>query len=129
VQDEQWKVNNCKICPQCNRAISRLSGCDTMVCGQDAHGGNKQNGCGITFNWSQAGPYVSNTSHFGKKEEFNLQLPKAPTYFDHKNNCSQCGKNIVGLLFRCIYCQDFFLCEECDRGVYLHLEDHIFDIK
>lgn len=26
-------------------------------CGQNAHGGNIQNGCGHAFNWNEAGPY------------------------------------------------------------------------
>ena len=29
-----------------------------MRCGQDAHGGNVQNGCGARFNWGSAQPYT-----------------------------------------------------------------------
>ena len=28
-----------------------------MVCGQDAHGGNNQNGCGHRFRWTEAQQY------------------------------------------------------------------------
>lgn len=28
-----------------------------MVCGEDGHGGNVQNGCGASFKWSQAEQY------------------------------------------------------------------------
>lgn len=55
--DEDWKAANCKLCPNCRRAINKLEGCDLMKCGGDYHGGNTQNGCGASFNWSQAPPY------------------------------------------------------------------------
>lgn len=40
-----------KKCPKCGRLIEKLEGCDAMVCGNDAHGGNAQNGCGHSFSW------------------------------------------------------------------------------
>lgn len=40
-----------------------LLGCDAMVCGTDAHGGNRQNGCGQSFRWSTAAPYQSSMSN------------------------------------------------------------------
>lgn len=58
VADETFKQSRCKYCPNCNRVIERIDGCDTMVCGQNAHGGNIQNGCGHGFNWLEAGAYV-----------------------------------------------------------------------
>ncbi|CAM9496015.1 unnamed protein product, partial [Ectocarpus sp. 4 AP-2014] len=54
---EEWKEQRCRCCPHCGRTIEKLSGCDMMVCGVDAHGGNVQNGCGKSFLWSQARPY------------------------------------------------------------------------
>ena len=50
-RDEAWKEANCRKCPHCYRAVNKLSGCDAMICGGDAHGGNTQNGCGKTFMW------------------------------------------------------------------------------
>jgi hypothetical protein len=55
--DEAWKAANCRLCPSCGRVVNKLSGCDSMRCGQDAHGGNVQNGCGASFSWSSAKLY------------------------------------------------------------------------
>ncbi|CAF4730155.1 unnamed protein product [Rotaria sp. Silwood2] len=49
---------NCRICPSCKRVVERLEGCDSMIRGQDAHGGNVQSGCGAKFNWAQAQQYT-----------------------------------------------------------------------
>ena len=46
INDEQYKATNCRLCPSCKRVVQRLEGCDSMICGQDAHGGNVQSGCG-----------------------------------------------------------------------------------
>ena len=32
---EQWKEENCKVCPRCSRVIEKLEGCDMMTCGTD----------------------------------------------------------------------------------------------
>ena len=45
-RDEKWKEAQCRLCPQCFRGVEKISGCDSMHCGQDAHGGSKQQGCG-----------------------------------------------------------------------------------
>ena len=49
--DENLKAQRCKLCPNCQRVIERIDGCDTMVCGSNAHGGNQQNGCNTRFSW------------------------------------------------------------------------------
>lgn len=59
MNDEQYKAQNCRLCPSCKRVVQRLEGCDTMICGQDAHGGNVQSGCGTKFNWARAQPYYA----------------------------------------------------------------------
>jgi hypothetical protein len=56
--DENYKAQNCRVCPHCGRVVQHLGGCDLMICGQNYHGGDVQSGCGKGFNWSQAGPYV-----------------------------------------------------------------------
>merc|ERR1719313_555425 len=48
--DEIWKARNCRRCPFCSRPVQKIEGCDSMLCGQDAHGGNAQPGCGLRFN-------------------------------------------------------------------------------
>jgi hypothetical protein len=53
-QDEDEKARTCRLCPSCGRIVQKLSGCDSMKCGEDAHGGNKQGGCGASFNWASA---------------------------------------------------------------------------
>lgn len=58
IADEQYKAQNCRICPNCNRVVQHLGGCDLMICGQNYHGGDQQSGCGRRFNWSQAAPYA-----------------------------------------------------------------------
>jgi hypothetical protein len=56
--DEDYKATRCKLCPHCGSVVEKLSGCDTMVCGQDCHGGNTQKGCGARFAYSAAPAYA-----------------------------------------------------------------------
>ena len=44
-RDEEWKAAHCRLCPHCLRAVERIEGCNHMVCGSDAVGGNLQAGC------------------------------------------------------------------------------------
>ena len=36
--DEEWKAEHCRVCPNCDRIVEKMDGCDTMVCGRNAHG-------------------------------------------------------------------------------------------
>lgn len=74
MNDERYKADNCRYCPSCRRVVQRLEGCDSMVCGQDAHGGNLQSGCGAKFNWQQAERYQAATTN--QPEQSILDLPK-----------------------------------------------------
>ena len=56
-QDEEWKAANCRHCPSCNRVVNHMGGCDAMVCGRNYHGGDVQDGCGASFNWTSAKRY------------------------------------------------------------------------
>merc|ERR1711971_1466626 len=58
-KDERWKALHCRRCPNCNRPIQRIEGCEQMTCGNDGHGGNTQQGCGHTFKWNKAVKYVA----------------------------------------------------------------------
>jgi hypothetical protein len=37
MRDEQYKADNCRLCPSCKHVVQRLEGCDKMICGQDAY--------------------------------------------------------------------------------------------
>jgi hypothetical protein len=78
MNDEQYKAQNCRLCPSCKRVVQRLEGCDSMVCGQDAHGGNVQSGCGAKFNWVQATPYQATATKQPKQTIKDLPKPSSP---------------------------------------------------
>jgi len=64
--DEDFKALNCRHCPGCNRVIQKVDGCDAMMCGQNFHGGNQQQGCGRKFHWQSARRYEPNYSRKGE---------------------------------------------------------------
>jgi hypothetical protein len=57
--DEMYKTEHCRLCPHCGRVVEHVGGCSSMTCGQDYHGGNLQSGCGHSFTWDQAKPYIA----------------------------------------------------------------------
>ena len=60
--DEELKARECVLCAKCRRPIQRVAGCNQMVCGRNADGGNVQDGCGHRFKWNEARethPYVA----------------------------------------------------------------------
>lgn len=69
IEDELYKAEHCRHCPRCHRIIQRIEGCNTIICGQDAHGGNIQSGCGLKFDWTLAQPY---RFAFHQKESRNI---------------------------------------------------------
>ena len=46
-------------CPNCRRMIQKIDGCNSMRCGENFHGGNRQYGCGTTFDFTNAPRYRS----------------------------------------------------------------------
>ncbi len=54
-----------------------MDGCDLMTCGQNYHGGDKQNGCGQGFRWTAAPAYVANTGAKRTPAEINTPAPAA----------------------------------------------------
>jgi hypothetical protein len=72
IADEKYKEKNCRRCPHCDRVVQHMGGCASMVCGRDYHGGNDQSGCGQSFTWEQAKPYVATSDQ--KPEEVMRDL-------------------------------------------------------
>eukprot|EP00732_Lithocolla_globosa_P002100 Lithocolla_globosa_v1_NODE_1274_length_2706_cov_15.631837.p1 type:complete len:726 gc:universal NODE_1274_length_2706_cov_15.631837:2453-276(-) len=130
--DETYKQSNCKLCPHCNRVIQRLSGCDSMRCGQDTSGGNVQNGCGKSFNWRSAPEYKPDLGNRSNVRRFDAAEPQKASEYVHvieeglPAKCDVCHEDIVGPLGMCIHCPDFQCCIKCQSG--FHPPNHTFRI-
>ena len=153
-QMELWKQKHCRHCPKCKRVVEKLrrqalcnpitvtlivtltlaltlalaltltSGCDHMVCGNDAHaGGNEQRGCGKVFSWAVAPRYEADLrsaasdggggaaegegeSEAGRERrlqrdarEEHLLVVGVPV------QCDGCGEAIVGPRLQCVHCE------------------------
>jgi len=128
LEDERYKESHCRKCPSCGRAVEKLEGCDAMSCGRDYHGGNVQNGCGAKFNWKTAQPYKSSAT---RVEKLTVPKPPAANEYVHPEYivCDSCKKRVVGLLFSCVNCECYFLCEECEfKPQKNHNKNHCFCI-
>jgi len=131
VADEQWKSKHLRHCPACNRLIQKVSGCDAMVCGQDAHGGNTQHGCGHKFRWTAAAQYEAKASDdveldpiYGEEER---KMARAGVRHPDFLKCDGCRREIVGWRFSCLHCPCFELCEDCEVSSG-HDVSHVFRI-
>merc|ERR1712232_395806 len=102
-----------------------------MVCGEDAHGGNRQSGCGHKFRWGYAKPYraVQEAKPMPRLDAAEVRLKGAGLRHAFCK-CSACNEEIIGPRFRCIHCPDFSLCVNCDRSRSMvnHADDHVFEI-
>lgn len=120
--DEAWKRKHCRKCPNCPRIIQRVSGCDSMKCGEDYHGGNPQNGCGHTFNWKSAPRYEPDAGNQREVPRFDAQPPEQVQNVRHKicegidMTCDLCGSPIRGPLIQCVNCPEFHVCISCDAA-------------
>eukprot|EP00930_Biecheleria_cincta_P001727 TRINITY_DN102835_c0_g1_i1.p1 TRINITY_DN102835_c0_g1~~TRINITY_DN102835_c0_g1_i1.p1 ORF type:complete len:646 (-),score=92.78 TRINITY_DN102835_c0_g1_i1:93-1997(-) len=144
-EDEAYKQNNCKRCPECQRVVQKTAGCDDMVCGRDWHGGNQQQGCGAQFNWNNGIAYRAQT---GERRHSERELIVPQRAMDTRHffldgspwHCEICGDAIQGPLIQCINCPRFAACIRCDsthdlpghlvrckRGV-AHRPGHIFRV-
>ncbi|CAK0816565.1 unnamed protein product [Prorocentrum cordatum] len=133
-RDEQWKAENCRCCPRCRRPTEKIGGCNTMVCGQNAHGGNRQPGCGHRFHWGDARPY--------RAAGAPSRAPRAPAHARAGAisgrgvrhlfaQCALCdsGKCITGPRFRCVHCLNFSCCLKCEERLATeHEAGHVFEI-
>lgn len=128
--DEKYKEANGKLCPRCNRVIIKEGGCDSMVCGRDYHGGNVQDGCGNSFNWSKAQPYVSQAGTGPKQEDATIEIPDIVREKVHNGiTCDACKEPIKGLRITCVHCPAVDFCESCEVTETLkHKKDHIFKV-
>lgn len=129
--DERWKAENCRHCPNCDRPISKVEGCDSMVCGRAYHGGDQQPGCGNAFNWESAKRYEAHI----QRRELPAMTPEASRLrgrqaFHPFVDCCLCGtQGFPGLRFRCIHCPNFDVCSKCEPHLAsVHEADHVFDI-
>jgi len=119
---EDWKVQNCKCCSKCHRVINKVDGCDSMVCGRNYHGGDVQNGCGASFNWSSAPVYKRQTAKHIPREEAAAFGP-APQLVAWEYQpgsylrCAMCKQGIRGPLFLCIDCSACCACLLCANGL------------
>ena len=100
-----------------------------MKCGENAHGGNRQAGCDLTFDWSRA-PIVSIEEylgdvcsiHVGDIAALNLSDMQVDITLglDSENRvqavkCTTCLDPICGTRFDCVYCSNprSSLCFKC----------------
>mmetsp|Transcript_80070 Transcript_80070/g.141737 ORF Transcript_80070/g.141737 Transcript_80070/m.141737 type:complete len:653 (-) Transcript_80070:398-2356(-) len=130
--DELWKAEHCRLCPKCNRVVEKLDGCNSMKCGQDCHGGNNQQGCGTTFNWAEAQQYTPLFQRsFKERNTFKVspeEASKGKGLFHPGVNCKVCKKGIFGPRFRCIHCESFDVCIDCEAQLDNHDLSHVFEI-
>lgn len=101
---EKWKVLHCRRCPKCGRVVEKLGGCNRMQCGQDAHGGNVQNGCGHRFRWSDAPVDGQEVAASGLVAPFPTAWTSRWLMLGQAQRCDACHEEIVGPRFDCIDC-------------------------
>ncbi|CAF0935591.1 unnamed protein product [Rotaria sordida] len=137
MNDEKYKADNCRLCPQCKRVVQRLEGCDSMVCGQDAHGGNLQSGCGAKFNWAQAQQYNAAATPQPKQVILDLPKPENPVVHHNGVKCDHCQNDVVGIRFDCVHCPSLTYCEKCEQQAtldhsrenqFLQQQQHVFKL-
>jgi hypothetical protein len=128
--DERWKARHCRLCPGCSRPISKIEGCDSMVCGRSYHGGDQQPGCGLEFNWSTAKKYEVRLEQTHEMPAWAPSRLRGRHAFHPFTGCSMCGSNcIAGPRFRCIHCPAFDVCGNCEPKLGdVHPADHVFEI-
>jgi hypothetical protein len=116
--DEAWKAQHCKMCPSCGRIVEQTGGCDSMICGQDYHGGNRQQGCGQPYKYSEAPAYRAQDVR-PRQIQFDR---KQPQQMVHKwllepgrdLPCDACNGPIIGPKWTCINCPSLTICTTCE---------------
>ncbi|UJR07828.1 hypothetical protein I4U23_012111 [Adineta vaga] len=138
IADENYKGQNCRLCPNCQRVVQHLGGCDSMICGQNYHGGDQQSGCGRRFNWSQARPYMPIANNGVQQVRNDLPRPEEQQAIVHKDiRCDSCHQEVQGIRFDCCHCASLIFCEKCEQRATLehanqirdeHKQQHVFQI-
>lgn len=139
-KDEAWKAQRCRCCPSCGAVTQKISGCDSMVCGADYHGGNTQKGCGHRFSHSQAEAYTPAEHKLPEMAKFDSQPPKQIQELHHMicegvpRTCDLCREPIHGPRIQCMNCPDFNVCVSCDAkqdimaATEQHAAGHVFRV-
>ena len=126
--DELALANECRLCPQCGRVISHVSGCNLMVCGRDYHNTSYKivSGCGKKFDFEQAKRYEPKIQ-YKSVSEFTSKMPTLDNMIPHFEgySCAICEKPICGIRFGCANCPCTYICEDCE---YNRIKEH-FDGK
>lgn len=130
-EDERYKAEHCRCCPSCGRLVQKLSGCDSMKCGENYHGGDRQDGCGASFNWNSAPRYLPRIT---RREVPAVNFSRMKVGGSDSRHflvaCDVCGaQDIRGPRFRCVHCPDFNMCAKCDQeATGTHAAEHVFEI-
>lgn len=130
-RDEQYKADQCRCCPHCSRTVQKLEGCDSMKCGTDAHGGNRQNSCGSMFSWSKAPRYTPRVEQRPVQPlDFNKIRVEGRGLRHFMVMCDGCRTmHIRGPRLHCIHCPEFNVCVDCDfQSSVVHDKDHVFEV-
>lgn len=133
-EDERYKAEHCRLCPFCFRPVEKLDGCNSMRCGENWHGGAKQSGCGKTFDWAKAPPYQAIIEERSLPDvDIERALLSGAGCRHLSTRCAVCQNMVQGLRFRCIHCEDFNLCMDCERSFAssatpMHPIDHVFEV-
>ena len=145
--DERWKRDNLRLCPNCNRVVYKISGCNLMVCGRDYHEGNTQNGCGAGFRWNEAKAYSSDNADNRRFDNLmnsnrftSLQPERVVEYFREDNGsyaeCELCAERIQAVKLQCINCPYLVVCVRCETeairsthaSAVMHDAQHVFKL-
>ena len=100
-----------------------------MICGQNYHGGNVQNGCGAHFDWEKAKRYQPQVVKKPDEPVPKLEIPDIAREFVHVGvGCDVCHNEIKGLRFHCLNCRADY-CENCEmQATTNHAQNHTFKI-
>lgn len=102
-----------------------------MRCGENYHGGDRQDGCGARFEWTSAPRYVPRIT---RKEVPTVNFERMKVEGSSSRHflveCDVCNQqHIRGPRFRCIHCPNFNVCAKCDQEVAsTHAAEHVFEI-
>lgn len=122
-QSEKEMARFCKACPHCGYRIEKIDGCDSMVCGRDAHGKPNGLGCGKGFAWSSAPKYQPNIGEKKMPEELKMVKPDKAHEIRHEIvhgmplPCDFCCNAIIGPLIRCLNCPSTTMCLQCNSSI------------